>query len=89
MSLEMSCTQCNAKTGEPPPMEGLTAEQVIDLCKHWMCSKCLDEADEALDDEDWEDSDYCECSAIHGEDEFSCGICSCCGLIIDINDIPV
>jgi hypothetical protein len=37
-----------------------------------------DDHDEYVDDE----SDYCECCAMHGEDEIG-GICSACGKLVD------
>lgn len=43
--------------------------------------KCATPPEHEGDDED-DESDYCECNAMHGDDELG-GICSACGKLVD------
>lgn len=48
MAGTMICTRCHSDTGIDPDFTDLPVEVVIDFCRHWRCSECLDE-EERLD----------------------------------------
>lgn len=60
-------------------------------CRNWPCqlpdghqSPCSTTDVDDMDDEERDDSPYCDCGAIPGEEEEAANRCDCCGKRIEL-----
>lgn len=76
------CAFCGSTTGDNCPQCDIAHQADLRAERREQLPQDFDDEEE-IDERDDDSSPYCDCGAIHDEEEEASGRCSCCGKIVE------